>query len=353
MRVLLVTWDGAGNLPPALALISALSARGHEVIVLGHDSQEHEIRQSGGEFRRFANAPQLDQGKAQAGFDFGAWLAGFNEVAARDFMEEVSRVNPDVLIVDCMMGPSLAMAWSSGKKLVGLVHGVYSAMTPWSEMISAADLSLGCSYEAFDQGTKFPKNMVFVGPLRPVVAGQPWTRKFPERPLVVASLSSGHQGPFQLGLLQRICDALSVLPLEGLVTTGRGIAPEELTAGANVTVERNVDHGLTLPEASLFITHCGHGSVMAALKAGVPMLCLPAVADQPHNAELVQRLGLGEVLDVMAPVAVVSDAVNRLTAKRFLLGDNKMRSAAKKFAKKNTFDPRLEQAVELLEKLAG
>jgi len=90
---------------------------------------------------------------------------------------------------------------------------------------------------------------------------------------------------------------------------------------------------------------------MAALKAGVPMLCLPAVADQPHNAQLVQRLGLGEVLDVMAPVAVVSDAVSRLIAKRFLLGDNKMRSAAKKFAKKNTFEPRPEQAVELLEKL--
>jgi len=351
MRVLLVTWDGAGNLPPALALISALSVRGHEVAVLAHDSQEQEISQSGGEFRRFATAPQLDQGKAQAGFDFEAWLRGFNEVAARDFMEEVSRVDPDVLIVDCMMGPSLAMGWSSGKKLVALVHGVYSAMTPWSEMISAADLSLCCSYEAFDQGTKFPKNMVFVGPLRPVVAGRPWTRKFPERPLVVASLSTGHQGPFQLGLLQRVCDALSTLPVEGLVTTGRGIAPEELTVGANVTVERNVDHGLTLPEASLFITHCGHGSVMAALKAGVPMLCLPAVADQPHNAQLVQRLGLGEVLDVMAPVAVVSDAVSRLIAKRFLLGDNKMRSAAKKFAKKNTFEPHTERAVELLEKL--
>jgi len=351
MRVLFVTWDGAGNLPPTLALISALSARGHEVIVLGHDSQEQQIVQSGGEFRRFATAPQLDQGKAQAGFDFEVWLQGFNEAAARDFTEEASQVNPDVMIVDCMMGPSLAMGWSIGHKLVALVHGVYSAMTPWSEMISAADLSLCCSYEAFDVGAKFPKNMVFVGPLRPEVAGQAYTRKLPERPLVVASLSTGHQGPFQLGLLQRVCDALSTLPVEGLVTTGRGIAPVELTAGENVAIERNIDHGFTLPEASLFITHCGHGSVMAALKAGVPMLCLPPVADQPHNAELVKRLGLGEVLDVMATPAVIAEAVTRLTAKGSFWSGNKVQKAAKSFAKKHTYEPRIAQAVESIEKL--
>jgi UDP:flavonoid glycosyltransferase YjiC (YdhE family) len=346
MRILFVTWDGAGNLPPTLALISALSARGHEVIVLGHDSQEQQITQSGGQFRRYATAPQLDQGKAQAGFDFNSWLTNFNELASSDFMEEALQLEPNVMIVDCMMGPSLSLGWSIGKKMVALVHAAYSAMSPWAEMISAADSSLCCSYEDFDKGTKFPRNITFVGPLRPIVAGRPWTRKLPDRPLVIASLSTGVQGPFQIGLLQRVCDALSALPVEALVTTGRGIAPEQLTVGSNTTVERNVDHGLTLPEASLFITHCGHGSIMASLKAGVPMLCLPPVADQPHNAELVKRLELGEILDVMAPPVVISDGVTRI------LADKKMQKAAKKFAKKKTYEPKIDKAVKLIEKLA-
>ena len=39
-RVLLVTWDGGGNLPPELSLCVALIAKGHEVHVLGHDSTQ-------------------------------------------------------------------------------------------------------------------------------------------------------------------------------------------------------------------------------------------------------------------------------------------------------------------------
>ena len=34
MRVLLVTWDGGGNLPPERALVRALIARGHGVRAL-------------------------------------------------------------------------------------------------------------------------------------------------------------------------------------------------------------------------------------------------------------------------------------------------------------------------------
>jgi UDP:flavonoid glycosyltransferase YjiC (YdhE family) len=345
MRVLLVTWDGAGNLPPALAVISALHARGHEVIVLGHDSQEREITRSGGTFLRFPTAGQLDQGKAQPVYDFNHWFADFNKAAAQDLKEETARLKPDVLVVDCMMGPSLQAGKLSKVKLVTLVHVAYSAMSLWSNEISGADLALCCSYAGFDVGAIFPKNMVFIGPLRPVAEKGQWTRKFSDRPLVIANLSSGHQGSFQPKVLQRLCDALSMLPVEGLVTTGRGIAPEEMTAGSNVSVERNVDHGLTLPMTSLFINHCGHGSVMASLRAGVPMLCMPPIADQPHNANLVKSLRLGEVISVMASADAIAEATARL------LADNGMRARAKEFAEKCTYEPKIDEAVQLIEAL--
>ena len=35
-RFLVVTWDGAGNLTPALGVAKALTTRGHDVRLLGH-----------------------------------------------------------------------------------------------------------------------------------------------------------------------------------------------------------------------------------------------------------------------------------------------------------------------------
>ena len=35
-RYLMVTWDGAGDLPPERSLVRALVARGHQVDVLAH-----------------------------------------------------------------------------------------------------------------------------------------------------------------------------------------------------------------------------------------------------------------------------------------------------------------------------
>ena len=45
-----------------------------------------------------------------------------------------------------------------------------------------------------------------------------------------------------------------------------------------------------LNSAELFVTHAGYSSVREALTAGVPMVCLPLFADQPHNAARVEEL---------------------------------------------------------------
>ena len=48
-----------------------------------------------------------------------------------------------------------------------------------------------------------------------------------------------------------------------------------------------------LPHASLVITHAGHGTVMAAIAAGVPLVCVPMGRDQPAVAAHVTHHGLG------------------------------------------------------------
>ena len=53
-RFLFVTFDGGGNVPPALALVRRLVRRGHEVRVLGHSTLATRISDSGAIFRAFA-----------------------------------------------------------------------------------------------------------------------------------------------------------------------------------------------------------------------------------------------------------------------------------------------------------
>ena len=46
-EILFVTWDGGGNVPPALGIAGELSARGHEVRFVGHPSQRASLEAAG------------------------------------------------------------------------------------------------------------------------------------------------------------------------------------------------------------------------------------------------------------------------------------------------------------------
>ena len=59
-KILMVTWDGAGNLPPERALARALIARGHAVHALAHDSIRTKLEEDGVHFLRLRHAEQVD-----------------------------------------------------------------------------------------------------------------------------------------------------------------------------------------------------------------------------------------------------------------------------------------------------
>jgi len=142
-----------------------------------------------------------------------------------------------------------------------------------------------------------PANVVYVGPVLddPTwLDGRAWRSPWPEddpRPLVLLSLSSTFQD--QRALLQTAIDALGSLDVRGLVTLGPAMAKERFSAPANVVVLPSAPHSLVLPRASAFITHCGHGSVMRSLAAGVPLVALPMGRDQDASAARIVHRGLG------------------------------------------------------------
>lgn len=66
----------------------------------------------------------------------------------------------------------------------------------------------------------------------------------------------------------------------------------------NVTVTVFAAQRVLLTQADLFITHAGFGATVEAVAAGVPMVALPVIADQPDNARRAAELGIGEWLDI-------------------------------------------------------
>jgi hypothetical protein len=54
--ILFVTWDGGGNLPPALGIAAELRSRGGQVRFLGHEQQRRAIEGAGLRFEPYRHA---------------------------------------------------------------------------------------------------------------------------------------------------------------------------------------------------------------------------------------------------------------------------------------------------------
>ena len=114
--------------------------------------------------------------------------------------------------------------------------------------------------------------------------------------------------------LAAVLAALADLPVRVLVTLGPHLRPDEVEAPPNAAVLTWIPHRRVLADASLVVTHAGHGTVVVALAQGVPLLCLPLGRDQHVNAERVVALGAGEVLAADADPAEIRLAAETLLA---------------------------------------
>ena len=180
------------------------------------------------------------------------------------------------------------------------------------EQLQRTDRYLVATAACFDfPAAELPANLRYIGPLmdQPNWVGEP--PKVPGGlPLIVVAFSTTYQA--QEDALQRIISALGSLPVRGLVTTGPLVAPDAFDAPANVQVVRSADHDSVMREAAAVVTHAGHGTVMRALLARRPLLCMPMGRDQYDNAARIVERGAGLMLSGDAPEAEIAQAVTRL-----------------------------------------
>ena len=149
-----------------------------------------------------------------------------------------------------------------------------------------AERVLLATSRAFDfPALSLPPMVRYVGPLldQPLWVGN-WVSPWEDdaRPLILVALSSTFQD--QAGTVQAVLDAAATLPARILATRGPGLAGTAFRVPANAVIVDAAPHDEVMREASLVVTHCGHGTVMRALAHGLPMLCLPMGRDQNDNA---------------------------------------------------------------------
>ena len=195
------------------------------------------------------------------------------------------------------------------------------------EVLDRCSRVLVMTSPSFDfPAARLPDNVRYVGPQLddpPWAAEQTWRHPGRE-PLVLVATSSIFQ--HQTGLLQRMAQGLGHLPVRGLITTGLAVDPQQIQAPPNVEVVQAAPHRQVLAEASVVVTHAGHGTVLKALAAGVPLVCVPMGRDQKDNTVRVLRLGAGVRISKKATPNQIAAAVSEI------LENPNYASAARRFA---------------------
>jgi UDP:flavonoid glycosyltransferase YjiC (YdhE family) len=181
----------------------------------------------------------------------------------------------------------------------------------WEQWDRAARV-LVLTSPTFDLPAELPGNVRYVGP---VLDDPVWTEPYavPEgdEPLVVVGLSTFYMRG-QADVLGRIVTALDGLPVRAVVPTGPALDVAEVAGTGRVHVVRSAPHAQLFPMADVVVTHAGHGTLMKALAAGAPALCLPMGRDQGDNVVRAARHGAVIGLRPSARPDRIAAAVRRL-----------------------------------------
>lgn len=305
-EILFVTWDGGGNLPPALGIGAELAARGHRVRFLGHTGQQQQVAGAGFDFTAFPTARRFSAAAPGTPVD-SVHVFGDRAMGA-DVVQELRSRPADLLVVDCLLFGAMEAARREGVPYVVLEH-LYDAYLRGGllrgpvglglrlkrfrpvDLLDGAQMCLVASLPELDPVRRRAANVVHTGP---VVTG---TSAAPEEPTVLVSLSTyAFRGQQQV--LQHVVDGLAGLPVRTVVTTGPQVDPESLRAPASTEVHAYVPHPQLMPRASMVVGHGGHATTMVALAHDLPLLVLPLhpFLDQPMVGRSVRDAGAGRVL---------------------------------------------------------
>jgi UDP:flavonoid glycosyltransferase YjiC (YdhE family) len=347
-EIALLTWDGGGNVAVAVALAVALRARGHSVTLVGPRSLQPTVDSLGFGYAELGILPPRDP---QRRLEYLLDVMQGSDAMLAQLRRLVERA--DVLVIDCNL--SWALQSPIARRTAVLVHTALGLYLPvWQAVVEMAnahraarellpfaaaadawaqsDLLLVASLAHFDRPPPTGRmRPVYVGPVTAQRSRQGRPISIPptgEHPRVLISFSTDslQNSP---GRLQTALEALDGLPVAVLATASGAFDVTGLRVPANATVLDYLPHDSVMSTVALVICHAGHGTTMAALTHGVPLVCVPGLGrDQGPIAMRVSELGVGVALPRDASPRMIRDAATAV------LADERCRERARDFAQR-------------------
>ena len=261
-------------------------------------------------------------------------------IAAERAGVPVAAIVPNIWMLPTKGGPAIGPGFAPATSIfgrmrdaamVGLANRIFDAGLPalnaaragfgldpldsFYDQVHSSERILVLTSPTFDFASGVvPPNAEYVGPILDDPGwAEPWSSPWPDdddRPLVLVGFSSTFQdqGP----LLRRVVEALEELPVRAIVTLGQMLDPTEVESAPNVVVVESAPHGPILEQCAVAITHCGHGTTLKALAAGVPLVCIPMGRDQDDTAARVVHQGAGVRLSPKSSAADIRAAVREV-----------------------------------------
>jgi len=120
---------------------------------------------------------------------------------------------------------------------------------------------------------------------------------------------------------------------------------KQLTLPPNIHMADSLPHSWLLPKCSGIVHHGGYGTTAAGVRAGIPALVIPHIADQFYWGKQISELGVGP-----QPIPRTKLETNRLTAAlKELIRNEQIRSRATELGKQIRSENGVENAVVLIE----
>lgn len=397
MRVLLCTRGSSGHVTPLAAFGRAVARAGHEVLVTAQRGLAANVERTGlpcaplddpppeswmPMLSAFARAPVAEAHERMIADFFGrvdvdAALPGLRalvgswrpDVIVRESWEFTSTLVADLNGLPlARVGLGTAAVEEETVRLVaGSLDGFRATLglpaDPAGDRLRAAPYLTEMPELLEEPGVALPAHR-FREPAHPGAGGLGDWWPEADAPLVYVtfgSVTAAAHLPYFPVLYRSAIDAVAELPARVLLTVGEDRALDELGAlPANVHVERWVPQDAVLEHAAVVACHGGHGSVLGALRAGVPLVVMPLFSiDQDANGAAAERAGAGVVvgtalhsrqaLEVPAPEVVAGLG----TAIEHVLEDGGHRAGAARVAAAIAELPPVDAAVGLLEELSG
>jgi UDP:flavonoid glycosyltransferase YjiC (YdhE family) len=369
MRAAVITWDGGSNREPFEVLCRGLLDRHGEVHVLSHDVHRRLYEGLGAKFEALligektpGARPSADQERERV---MRVWVS---QEIAYTVATMLTRTSFDIAIVDVAMLAAFAGCESTGTPFIVIHHSLpgaawsgprrpqfeasvepvndvrralhLPALTGFPDCMAHAAAHIVPTAAILDARVPWDLRLEYVSPLQPLGSDS----ALPELPprFVLVAFSTTWQR--QLDYLQATISALAALEHEVVVTTGPSVDPAELTPVANAVVFAELPHHRILPRADAVVTHAGHGTVLSALTAGVPLVCIPMGRDQHDVARRVVAVGAGVEIDVN------NIRYDLLPAVRHVLSEPRIADAAAHIARSITDHGGVDLALAIIDR---